>query len=512
MKPMKEYLIGISLCTALLVAGGCSNENDRTNFDGNNGNGNLVRLTIHATASNFKPLPASTRTPVEDGITTKFSAGDAIGLFVIKNGAIVDGVNNTKLTYLPGTIAGTGTWTPAADAKKPYYYSGETSLTYIAYYPYKDGITITPSQTTNELIASLSANAKLQPATDQSATDGSAYTASDLMTASATSAEITTDASGNPSLNFKFTHQFSLLVLVPRILSEYVAPAGQTYTYWQARDYDASNVTLNGITAYRMADGSFRAIVKPTATSSVLKGNYMDVEGRIVNYQSDSYDDGFADGGCYKLTVARPQPGVTPTVRALTVRDFFMEDCSILAGNKETLTTEEQANCIGIVYMLGTGGDDNLSYYNGLIPSIHGYVVALHQAGKSFGDGSKIWGKGGGGASHWGFLCTQMILEGIALGKSFPSTSYCLSYTPAPTGVSSGWYLPATAQVRSFAISPNAINIQLGKISGATTISGGYASSSEVTASQVWGTSTGGSSYIYYSKGGSYNIRPVLTF
>ena len=35
MKFMKEYLTGISLCAALLLAGGCRNENDMTNSNGN---------------------------------------------------------------------------------------------------------------------------------------------------------------------------------------------------------------------------------------------------------------------------------------------------------------------------------------------------------------------------------------------------------------------------------------------------------------------------------------------
>ena len=49
---MKEYLTGISLCAALLLAGGCSNENDMTNS-----NGNPVPLTVRATAGSFEEVP-----------------------------------------------------------------------------------------------------------------------------------------------------------------------------------------------------------------------------------------------------------------------------------------------------------------------------------------------------------------------------------------------------------------------------------------------------------------------
>ena len=101
---MKEYLTGISLCAALLLAGGCSNENDMTNS-----NGNPVPLTVRATAGSFEEVPETgksdapaTRTPTEDGNTTTFATGDAIGIFAIKDGAIVDGISNSKLTYSEG--------------------------------------------------------------------------------------------------------------------------------------------------------------------------------------------------------------------------------------------------------------------------------------------------------------------------------------------------------------------------------------------------------------------------
>lgn len=181
---MKEYLTGISLCAALLLAGGCSNENDMTNS-----NGNPVPLTVRATAGSFEEVPETgksdapaTRTPTEDGNTTTFATGDAIGIFAIKDGAIVDGISNSKLTYSEGADGAAGSWNPE-EGTALYWYEG---VSYVAYYPYTDGITINATKTTDEIIASLGGNGKLQPAADQSAADGSAYTASDLMTASAT--------------------------------------------------------------------------------------------------------------------------------------------------------------------------------------------------------------------------------------------------------------------------------------------------------------------------------------
>ncbi len=475
---MKKYLTGISLCSALFIAGGCDTENDIKN-GGNDESDNPVPLTIRATADNFEEVPETrksdapdTRTPTEDGNTTTFATGDAIGIFAIKNEAIVDGISNSKLTYSEGADGAAGSWNPE-EGTALYWYEG---VSYIAYYPYKDDITIDATKTTDEIIASLDKNGKLQPAADQSATDGSTYTASDLMTASATSADITTNASGEKSLSLKFTHRFSLLVLVPRI-SEYIAPAGATYTYWgTTADNDANSVTMNGITPYRMADGSFRAIVPPTTTASTLYGNYKDEAGRMVNFRSDSYDDGFTGGGCFTLTVARLQPGVTPE-RKVAVGDFYMQNGMIVAGSKETLTDEEKANCIGIVFKVGTGSRDNASYYDGKLTAIQGYVVSLGEAGRTWGDASKQWTD----ILHdyRGYLNTKKVLEGINQGFSFPGFQWCIDYTPKPTGVTSGWYFPSAEQVGSFVDNKANLNTYLNKTGGTQIAQDVYATSSE---------------------------------
>lgn len=507
---MKEYLISISLCAALLIAGGCGNENDIIN----SGNGNPVPLTVRATAGSFEEVPETgksdapaTRTPTEDGNTTTFATGDAIGIFAIKDGAIVDGISNNKLIYSEGADGAAGSWNPE-EGTALYWYEG---VSYIAYYPYTDGITINATKTTDEIIASLDKNGKLQPAADQSATDGSTYTASDLMTASATSADITTNASGERFLSLSFTHRFSLLVLVPRI-SEYIAPAGATYTYWgTTADNHADNVTLNGITPYRMADGSFRAIVPPTTTASTLHGNYKDEAGRMVNFRSTPYSSGFTGGGCYTLTVTRSQPGVTPE-RKVAVGDFYMQNGMIVAGSKETLTAEEKANCIGIVFKVGAGSEDNVSRYNGLLTAIQGYVISLGQADRSWGDRSKTWT--GASWGYIGYTHTQTLQAGMTQGFSFPACQWCIEYAPKPTGVTSGWYQPSYGQVRDFAYMSNrdTFNPYLSKVGG-TQISGNiYTSSSDNEPGWVLTVQINNDKYLKADKGWSLHTRAALTF
>lgn len=507
---MKEYLTGISLCAALLLAGGCSNENDMTNS-----NGNPVPLTVRATAGSFEEVPETgksdapaTRTPTEDGNTTTFATGDAIGIFAIKNGAIVDGISNSKLTYSEGTDGAAGSWNQE-EGTALYWYEG---VSYVAYYPYTDGITINATKTTDEIIASLGENGKLQPAADQSAADGSAYTASDLMTASATSADITTNTSGERFLSLKFTHRFSLLVLVPRI-SEYIAPAGATYTYWgTTADNHANSVTLNGIIPYRMADGSFRAIVPPTTTASTLHGNYKDEAGRMVNFRSTPYSSGFTGGGCYTLTVTRSQPGVTPE-RKVAVGDFYMQNGMIVAGSKETLTAEEKANCIGIVFKVGAGNQDKVSHYDGKLTAIQGYAVSLGQTSESWGAASRRW-TGTSWAEYFGYIYTKNMLAAMAEGYSFPACKWCVEYTPKPTGVTSGWHFPSNMPVADFTSNAATLNTYLNKVGG-TIISGWYITSTEATSEGenycTLKQPNDGTTY-KIGKGERRNVRAILTF
>ena len=400
MKSMQEYLICISLCTALFLAGGCTNENEITGNGGSNENGTPIPLTIHATAGNFGGLPEPgksdaplTRTPTEDGSTTKFNIGDAIGIFAIKDGAIVDGISNTRLTY--SDVNGTGSWKPDTGTTL-YYYEG---MSYIAYYPYKSDITIDASQDTNVILNSLDDNKALQPVTDQSETDGSAYTNSDLMTASGTPEN--GDIATEKILTLNFKHRFSLLVLVPRVSVNCEAPAGGGFVYCSGAkvpkaDSDASEVTVNGVTPFKMSDGSYRAIVKPTENASTLKGNYKTTGGRTINYEGSSYTTGFAAGHCYTLNVDSPLPARTEG-RALAPGDFVFQNADegkieIYPGNGLLIDGKipDYEKAIGIVVTCDEDRmtDEGCKNSNGNKWN-HAYVMGLEDCGAKTNWGPK---------------------------------------------------------------------------------------------------------------------------
>lgn len=314
MKQPKQHFTLTSLCVVLLatlsVVGGCSTES----IDPSAGtdDGTPMPLTICATASSFdEALTVSadrlsssvTRTPTQDGNTATFNTGDAIGIFIVKDGAIIDGVNNMKFTYQAATADVEARWTPPAGSQI-YYYAGAT---YIAYFPYTNGVTIDPSQSTADIIVSLSNNALLQPTTDQST--AASYAASDLMTASGTPVTGSSDAETILTLNF--THSYCQLTVVPRIAKGCIAPVGGGFTYRAGSkapvpDVNVRDVVINGVPAYRVtADESYRVIVKPTSASSQMQGSYTSEEAAMV-FTSDVYADGFAAGNSYRVNSDSP--------------------------------------------------------------------------------------------------------------------------------------------------------------------------------------------------------------
>ena len=317
---MKYSFIVTVLCGLLVIGGACTHENDPE--DGKRTN--QTPLIVKATASNFNHLSISgspfARTPLEDGAETQFSAGDAIGIFAVKNNAIADAVNNIKLTYKKTGID-TGEWTPPAGTSL-YWNEG---MDYIAYYPYKEGVTIDTGKTTDEIMTSLVDNEKLKPGADQSGSDE--YTACDLMTAVGKVSEET--------LTFEFEHRFALLILKPQAHFKYVPPADAVFTYRNngtlsdlTVDVTAKNVKLNNVTPCKMDDGSFRAIVLPTKTATAIAGSYSITDVSTSGTSTDKTltysftpSTAFTAGCCYTLEVKSPLSAIEKT-RELTPGDF----------------------------------------------------------------------------------------------------------------------------------------------------------------------------------------------
>ena len=110
---MKSFT-GIIFWSILLICSACTDENETNNgkrTDCYNG----TPLTVRATATGFENIPGSekpsTRASVTDEhLKTEFVDGDSIGIFSIKDGTIVDDINNIPLVY----NVSNDSWNPGA--------------------------------------------------------------------------------------------------------------------------------------------------------------------------------------------------------------------------------------------------------------------------------------------------------------------------------------------------------------------------------------------------------------
>lgn len=322
-----KLFTGIIFWSILLICSACTDENE-TNNGGCTERYNGTPLTIRATATGFENYPASgrpsTRTSLTDEhLKTEFTNGDSIGIFAVKDGAIVDGIDNIPLVY----NAPSGSWETVENGKTLYWYDG---VVYVAYYPYKKDITIDTSKDTDRMIASLAENEKLQPAKDQSS--AKKHAASDLMVATGT------PDTGNSSgivLNLLFQHRYALLVLQPQAHVGCYAPEDAGFVYHKesrvlGTDSAATEVNLNGITPYQIDSMKYCAIVPPQ-TNAKIAGSYTTTNGRYdtstkINYSGSPTS--FAPGKCYTLKVISPVPGNGSTVRKLHPGDFVFQNAT----------------------------------------------------------------------------------------------------------------------------------------------------------------------------------------
>ena len=495
---MKQHIPFPSLFFGLLLAGlwGCTDETDLSGAGSDNdGRGTItVSVTDDGYLASAEEDTPATRTQ-ELGYKTIFTAGDQIGLYVVKNNAVITGYDNLCLT-----LEADGTWTPPADVTLTY--EGKDIARYYAYYPYQAEMTGKVTATATDADGFFKPLVDgWTPATDQG--NYTKYTSQDLMTGMGT---ISGYADKKWKLTFSLSHRMTLaFIKTSCTIYEFTNASLPNYIV------PPMNLAFDGFAPFLSVDkGLYRFLVKPGSTTS-LEGGYTDATmGRKKGF---TFTPTIPDAGNYKIYDV-DNAVVTWKTHTLQVGDFFMLDGSLVAKD-QTLTAEEQAKCIGIVYRIGTGSSDAVENYEDKLTAIHGYVLALQQSSQTWGDASRVFGTGTSGGAELGYKSTRMIMAVAASeSKSFPACSYCVNYTPASTGITSGWYYPTTGQVRNFAINANSngINTQLGKISGATTFSGTYSSSSEPNASQCWGVQVGSGTYYYVSKSSSRYARPVLTF
>lgn len=406
-----------------------------------------IILSVTATSEAFAPLDGTVTRASENLYKTEFTNGDQIGITVIKEGKIVDGVNNICFTY----NASTKKWEADAGSPSLYYYQ---DVTYLAYYPYD--VLMNDKVSEQEIIDAFT------PQTDQSTYAN--YTKSDLMVATGTADRVA------KTLSLPFSHKMAL-VSVSAVTNKFVTSGGYEYTpgeEFAVRNLAETSITIGtqALTPCSFDDGTFRVIVPPDATAQTINIKYKWVE--LTDF-TDQTQQALTSGKYLHYHFKMPES--VPYVRDLQVGDFFFSDGRIVPGTLLTLNDPE--NCIGLLFYVGKHASDSGTYTDksGAPMDVHGYVIVA--APKVY---SCAWGSqetdipDGVGTSQntsdfMGYDNTQRI-KAKALSKhpelaatsglsieaadNYPATYHAtISFEqdcPSPVSCS-GWFLPSFGQL-----------------------------------------------------------------
>lgn len=347
----------VVFASAFLLSG-CS-ESELPGDDAN-GNNNRPAFTIEVSDGGYAPSagekpdtreksatrenPATRAT--ENGYTTQFTAGDKIGVYAVKDGAIVDGVNNLCLVATTTTASDGSTslvWqTTGGNANVLHLPAGAT---YYAYYPWQSGTDMANKVTTSASTAAVffaNVISNWSPSKDQGTY--AAYTASDLMIAKGTTS--------NKKLSFPMQHQMALVVIdLPR--TKYTLTDVDSKPLPEYNANGAPDTRFNVFTPCRMGDGTYRYLINPTATgsqSTTLSGSYTNATSATAEWEltanvpASQYKKYVVDGGS-SATINK--------AHTLAIGDFFMKDGTLLSKDTGPLSDAQKAACIGIVYWVG---------------------------------------------------------------------------------------------------------------------------------------------------------------
>lgn len=439
-------------------------------------------LNVVATANDFVSSDATSRIS-ETNYTTTFGEGDAIGVFVVRDGEAL--ISNMKMT-----LGSDNVWAGENGAKLYYYKDAD----YIAYSPYTDGLSATLE---TEIVDYFTA--KLEGTTGQSTLAD--YQAADLMTASVTAAEVTR----GENINFKFAHQMSMIeIKVPirayktkgEIPYEYSAPLGLKVKIGETEDFslctfgkettdESGNVVTKGI---------YRCIVAPSDAALNVEGEFQD--GSVPVYFPAAGGAALSvtpKAGEYKGIDVKYDYGPYSAERDLQVGDYYYADGSIYPNE---LNNVPETGCIGKIFSLSTTAEDKAHGW------VNGYVIALKNvegtmASATYGKWSSNTSEVAGGADNAvysqnatndgmtddnkqavfaaknGYDMTLTLVE-----KGITAAILARNYDCAYPEGTSGWFLPAPGQVVEFLnnMSPN-----VGSGSWDFSTSNGFTDSSEQT-------------------------------
>ena len=344
----KSLLKSAFVMMAAMMLASCSQDDVLTNTNDAEG---TQALTVKATDGGFIDVDNRAGSRVtENDATTKFDEGDAMGIFIVKDGKAIK--SNIKLTYNAN-----GSW----DGDVYYYKDAD----YIAYFPYTEGVEATTVAGIKDTYA------KLNPVTTNQTT-AEAYHKLDLMTAEVKSANVVK----NEAITFNFAHANSMM--------EFVVP---TYSFTNANGLkyrvpeNGFKLTI-GKTEYKpwmRSTGVYRMIVPAETSTNGLSGEFTEIaidkpveftvnEKTLKAGESMTYTVTYQNGG---TTIKNSD--VANKERALKIGDYYCADGTIIPGEFIGTFTDTK-DVIGIVFSTTT---NNEKAKDGQTDCTNGYVIGL---------------------------------------------------------------------------------------------------------------------------------------
>ena len=437
---MKLKNIYTTLCLSALAVVSCSK--DETVLPGRTATGEPFAITV--TDGGYANADAPATRAVENGYTTEFTQGDACGLYIVRNGNIVE----SNLMLIAETSSSTGgelAW-KVRDSESndvDLYYNADCR--YFVYYPYQTDMT-------DKVNASASDEASFfaplingwQPLSDQSDYK-TGYTASDLMTAIGSVG--TKNADGKRPLTFFLTHRMALVVIeMPKTVYKFADAGIPDYTVQSEATFTGTAKPL------RMADGTYRYLLPTSLPTSLptIEGSYDEGNrGVTITPSYPVIQNGYK---IYKVDGAA-------TIQKdyhLQVGDFFLADGRVLPKDAEA-SVVQAADVVGIVFQtdksrIGAKEKEKL----GGEDKVHGLVMSVKNAKKDLQWGpyrideglTKCVTKADNYNDISGYGNCEHIRTNRKGFDSYPAFKAADNYNttcPVPA-TTTGWYLPASGQ------------------------------------------------------------------
>lgn len=512
MKTIKFYT-GISLLAVLLLLSGCGKELDELPAGGSGtespenpaqSEGELLRLRV----SDAGYLDAGTGSRATDsGLTTTFEDGDKIGLFVVNN------ENEVLYANVPYTKSGEE-WTASQNVRTKGY-----PVRVFAYYPYVEDDKIIGKINNEAQDASAFFKTYIDGVdiTDQSTPE--LYRQADVMACMVT---VNDKDAAREELTLTMNHQMGLVVVqLPETVT--LTSVNCYLKGDESYEWTAQNVTLpanlseesltvtGGIQPLKEETG-YRYLCKSGDNNIPFSGGFK-TYGATKSYSVSSATVSAGSSKTYNVSVT-PFAVEGKVEYPLQPGDFYMKDGSILPS----VTQENKANCIGIVYWVPTATDPLESHSPTWLEEhstcTHGLVVGLKEQQSQWGTFGEITNitdsdKGGifRGYSNTKRLVSEHFDYAIVSAYNRLKTDVTL-----PSDKTSGWYVPSVGELVKLYQAKSKVDDSLSALSSTTLSSLLYWSSGEISPNNAWNVNLDKGNVNVINKSNSYSVRLAFAF